>query len=35
MRDVDTRSAVLFIETFKGRARRVPFHHSLARELDR
>jgi integrase/recombinase XerD len=35
MRDVDTRSAVLFIETFKGRARWVPFHRSLARELDR
>lgn len=35
MRDVDTRSGVLFIETFKGRARWVPFHHTLARELDR
>jgi integrase len=35
LRDVDTRSAVLFVETFKGRARWVPFHRSLARELDR
>lgn len=35
IRDVDTRSAVLFVETFKGRARWVPFHRSLARELDR
>ena len=35
MRDVDTRSGVLFVETFKGRARWVPFHRSLARELDR
>jgi integrase/recombinase XerD len=35
MRDVDTRSAVLFIDTFKGRSRWVPFHRSLARELDR
>lgn len=34
MRDVDTRSGVLFVETFKGRARWVPFHRSLARELD-
>jgi integrase len=34
MRDVDTRSAVLFIDTFKGRARWVPFHQSLSRELD-
>jgi integrase/recombinase XerD len=33
--DVDTRSGVLFVETFKGRARWVPFHRSLARELDR
>ena len=30
MRDVDTRSGVLFVETFKGRARWVPFHRSLA-----
>lgn len=35
MRDVNTRSAVLFVDTFKGRARWVPFHRSLARELDR
>ena len=35
MRDVDTRSGVLFVETFKGRARWVPFHRSLASELDR
>ena len=35
MQDVDTRSAVLFIDTFKGRSRWVPFHRSLARELDR
>jgi integrase/recombinase XerD len=35
MRDVDTRSGVLFIDTFKGRARWVPFHRSLCRELDR
>jgi len=35
MRDVDTRSAVLFIDTFKGRTRWVPFHRSLSRELGR
>ena len=35
IRDVDTRSAVLFVDVFKGRARWVPFHRSLARELDR
>ena len=35
MRDVDTRSAVLFVDTFKGRARWIPFHRSLSRELDR
>ena len=35
IRDVNTRSAVLFVDTFKGRARWVPFHRSLARELDR
>jgi integrase len=34
MRDVDTRSAVLFVDTFKGRSRWVPFHRSLSRELD-
>jgi len=35
MRDVNTRSAVLFVDTFKGRARWVPFHRSLSSELDR
>jgi integrase len=35
LRDVDVRNGVLFIETFKGRARWVPFHCTLARELDR
>jgi integrase/recombinase XerD len=35
IRDVDTQSAVLFIDTFKGRTRWVPFHRSLSRELDR
>ena len=34
MRDVNTRSAVLFIDTFKGRARWIPFHRTLTRELD-
>jgi integrase len=34
MQDVDTRAAVLFVDTFKGRARWVPFHRSLVRELD-
>ena len=29
-----TRSGVLFVETFKERARWVPFHRSLCRELD-
>lgn len=33
--DVDTRAGVLFVETFKGRARWVPFHRTLSRELDR
>jgi integrase/recombinase XerD len=35
IRDVNTRSAALFVDIFKGRARWVPFHRSLARELDR
>jgi integrase len=35
IRDVNTPSAVLFVDTFKGRARWVPFHRSLAREFDR
>jgi integrase/recombinase XerD len=34
LKDVDARSAVLFVDTFKGRARWVPFHRSLSRELD-
>ena len=34
LRDVDTRSGLIFVETFKGRARWVPFHRSLCRELD-
>lgn len=34
LQDVNTHSAVLFVEMFKGRARWVPFHRSLARELD-
>jgi len=33
MRDVDTGSGILFVEQFKGRARWVPFHRSLSREL--
>jgi integrase/recombinase XerD len=32
--DVDTRAGVLFVKQFKGRARWVPFHRSLAAELD-
>lgn len=35
MRDVDTRTGVLFVETFKGRARWVPFHRTLSTELNR
>jgi integrase len=35
MCDVNTRSGALFIETFKGRARWVPFHRTLSSELDR
>lgn len=35
MRDVETRTGVLFVDVFKGRARWVPFHRSLARELER
>jgi integrase/recombinase XerD len=35
LRDVDTRTGVLFVETFKGRARWVPFHRSLSLELER
>ncbi len=33
MRDVDIKAGVLFVEQFKGRARWVPFHRSLSREL--
>jgi integrase/recombinase XerD len=33
MRDVDMGNAVLFIATSKGRARWVPFHRSLVREI--
>jgi integrase len=35
MQDVDTETGVLFVETFKGRARWVPFHRTLLRELRR
>jgi len=35
VRDVDLRSGVLFIAETKGRARWVPFHRSLDRELHR
>lgn len=35
MRDIDLRSSILFVDTFKGRARWVPFHHTLRRELER
>lgn len=35
MRDVDLRARVLFVDQFKGRARWVPFDHSLARELEK
>lgn len=33
--DVDVQAGVLFVRTFKGRARWVPFHRSLAREMDK
>jgi integrase/recombinase XerD len=35
LRDVNTSAGVLFVETFKGRARWVPFRRSLSRELER
>jgi integrase/recombinase XerD len=35
MRDIDTSSGLLFVEQTKGRARWVPFHRSLAKELDK
>ena len=34
LRDIDTRSGVLFVDTFKGRARLVPFHRSLSKEVE-
>jgi integrase len=34
LNDVDIRAGVLFVQQFKGRARWVPFHRSLALELD-
>jgi integrase len=34
MRHLDTRLRVLYVDTFKGRARWVPFHGSLAKELN-
>lgn len=34
MTDVDLRRRLFFIEEFKGRARWVPFHRSLGRELE-
>jgi integrase len=34
LRDVDTRAGILWVDMFKGRSRWVPFHRSLARELD-
>jgi integrase/recombinase XerD len=35
MRDIDLDSGLLFVEQTKGRARWVPFHRSLAKELDK
>ena len=35
MRDIDIDSGLLFVEQTKGRARWVPFHRSLAKELDK
>lgn len=35
VKDMDLRRGVLFVEKFKGRARWVPFHRTLARELER
>ncbi len=35
VRDVDTRTGVLFVEMFKGRARWVPFHRTVSTELNR
>jgi site-specific recombinase XerD len=33
--DVDTHAGILFVQMFKGRSRWVPFHRSLAREMDK
>lgn len=33
--DVDLHAGVLFVQMFKGRARWVPFHRSLAREMEK
>jgi integrase/recombinase XerD len=35
MHDVDLQAGVLFVQVFKGRSRWVPFHRSLAREMDK
>ncbi len=35
MVDVDVQAGVLFVRMFKGRARWVPFHRSLAREMEK
>lgn len=35
LEDVDTHAGILFVQMFKGRARWVPFHRSLAREMDK
>jgi integrase len=35
LRDVDPDARVLFVQTFKGKARWVPFHRSLGREIDK
>lgn len=34
LQDVDTQTGVLWVDMFKGRCRWVPFHRSLARELE-
>lgn len=35
LNDVDTHAGILFVQMFKGRSRWVPFHRSLAREMDK
>ena len=35
LEDVNTRASVLFVQMFKGKARWVPFHRSLGREMDK